>query len=231
MGGKAILFDESHGDYFHIANTEEEGLSLLVDILKQYGFEISTAPSLGAISNAGVFVVNVPQKPFTEAEVAMLKQFVDNGGGLLLVAELGNILKHKDNIGPLASAFGIGFNPDHVTEESDDPTAYTPIVVDNDHPVMSGVSEVLYLAGCSLRADGDNAFILAYGDHHFADADMDMERDEGEEGYPPIIVGAESGQGRVIALGDGSMITNEHLLKADNKFLMVNVMRWLLKQN
>lgn len=228
MAGNVVVFDESHGEYFRVNNKEAEGLSLLADILRQIGFEV-VAGGIGQLGRAAVLVVNVPAQPFTPQEAASIQRFVENGGGLLLVAELGDILGHKTNIQPLALPFGITFNPDHVTEESEDPTAYTPIRVETDHPVMRGVSEVLYLAGCSLKADGP-AFVLAYGDHHFADSDMDMERDDGEEGYPPIVIGSQAGSGRVLAIGDGSMITNEHLLKADNKFLCMNAFRWLAGQ-
>ncbi|CAG0919738.1 unnamed protein product [Notodromas monacha] len=67
-----------------------------------------------ALSHAAVFVIPGPQDKYTETEFSALKQYVENGGSLLITVCEGGEKKLKTNINFFLEEYGISVNSDAV---------------------------------------------------------------------------------------------------------------------
>jgi hypothetical protein len=133
---------------------------------------------------------------YTPAEVERIVDFVDNGGGLLIMGDLQ--AAPNANIQPVASEFGITLGISDLTPTEIYTTAHTA------HPIFDGVDEIYMYAASELSAQTP-ALPVAW-----------------QEGTgKTIAAAAQYGQGRVVALGDCSLwswvsIYEERFYTADN---------------
>lgn len=144
---------------------------------------------------------------YTSAEVDRIVDFVDKGGGLLIMGDL--LAAPNANIQTVASEFGITLGVSNLF-----PTEiYTTELA--DHPIFDGVNEIFMYAAAELSTSTP-AFPAAW-----------------QEGTQKTIAAvARYGQGRVVALGDCSMwswvnLYEERFNKADNPRFAVNTFNYL----
>ena len=240
-----ILFDETHNENTKIQDTGPEGLSTFANILNEKGFEIKTISDtlLKHLDTAHMLWIAFPSMRFTGEEVVGIKEFVENGGGLLLIGEWGNLYDNADILNKLSKEFGITFNADRVTDAAHAFTKNVEFmgeVIDKKkvpqfvkisnfrkHPVTEGIKQIVYFAGCSLDAPPKK--ILAWSNPtSFGDLDADRELDVGElKGTLAVACGTIYEKGKVVCIGDSSLVGNKYLSHGDNKKFMLNVCRWL----
>jgi tetratricopeptide (TPR) repeat protein len=200
-----------------------------------------------------ILVVPVPTEPFTVEELNDIHRFVDDGGGLLLLGESG-VLSTEDveDFNVLAAYYGIEFQRDVVVDPDvhmvlDKGYPEIPLIENfTDHAVTRNVKKIFFVSGCSLRLS-QRARPLAWGrDTTYGDRlseiygfgggtyDPHLEK-RGEELI--VMAYAESGKGRVVALGDtslfrgrsaaGGLWPQDPLEYYDHKRLALNVVNWL----
>lgn len=82
--------------------------------------------SQGIPSDIEILVIPDPKKEFTEAEMAVLKEYFDKGGNALLCTESG----HQQFMNPVASLIGVQYQPGKLLQRSEDqdPDLVTAIV-------------------------------------------------------------------------------------------------------
>ena len=135
----------------------------------------------------------------------------------------------------LSNKFGVHFNEDklvnfklHHQEESeilseitfDKSEHFVIIHMFKKHEVTEGVSEIGYLAGCSLLG-GE---IIAVGDENtIYQVDEDFKDDLGVAGVISII----KKNGKCVFVGDSSLFNNFVIDKFDNRKLLENIFFWL----
>lgn len=213
-----VLWDTSHG----VANTSYVPHLIsssryyynFTGILDDSNFTIETS-SAGfsdiALSGKDVAVINgycAVSSSYGIDEMDALKQFVADGGGLLIMAEPGSYTRYAN----IASQFGVTF--DSTVSDFD-------ITTDDlaDHPVFDGVSDIdmYYAMGLSVS---DSARAIAYAP-------------DGEV----LAASAVYGDGRVIVLGDSTLwlyhesttgINFDNLAQVDNEQLAVSVFEHLV---
>lgn len=233
-----IVFDEWHKDSLKIKNMYKNGLSALTNLLNNNGFSVSatTIPVETAIKNADVLVVSFPSRNFSPSEMSILKTFVKNGGGLLILGEWASVdVVATDAIIKLGKEFGIRFNTDRVITSADisrsKTTDYIRIDKFANHPITKNLRMIACDATCSLQMP--NAQILAWTPElSFGDANLNLEWDISEQiGRLGIACFLELGKGRIVAVGDTSFATNEHIETGDNKNFLINIMQWLGKKS
>lgn len=144
---------------------------------------------------------------YTSAEVERIADFVDNGGGLLIMGDL--LTAPNANIQPVASEFGITLGVSNLFPTEIYTTEHT------DHAIFDGIDEIFMYAAAELSTDKP-AFPLAW--------------QEGTQ--KTIAVAAQYGKGRVVALGDCSLwswvnMYEERFNKADNPRFAVNTFNYL----
>ncbi len=149
---------------------------------------------------------------YTSAEVDRIVDFVDDGGGLLIMGE--RLAAPNANIQPVASEFGITLGLSDVL--SSPPNIYELYTSEHtDHPIFDGVDEIFLYAAAELSAENP-AFPVAW-----------------QEGTTKAVAAvAQSDQGRVVALGDCSLwswvqLYEERFYEADNPQFAVSTFNYL----
>lgn len=236
-----VSFENYHRNpkYFSIDDTEENGFSKLVELLKRYKFEIDVIDAPISEIKSDILVIAFPSKKFSPSEVQAVTQFVYQGGGLLLCGEWGGIFDHAKYLNQISEVFGITFNEDRVCDlENIAPTAagrkraYNVRItgLNRAYPITYNVQSFVVTSGCSLTVPYRNMMVAWGGPKSWRDIDMDSEFDPGEEyGWVPVMVAAVYGDGRVVGLGDASVFSNDSMDDQNHQMLAYNTFNWLGK--
>lgn len=186
-----------------------------------------TGSSITANSLTGtdVLIIPEPQDPFTSAEKQVILNFIQNGGGVFLIADHSGSDRnnngwdsrrvYNESLG-IGAAFGFTF---------DDNSLYADPTSRFENPRTSltrGLSQVGMYAGCSITITGNATPRIWL-------------RNTSEEG----LVTTEYGNGRVAAYGDsspwddGTGASGDELYDGwndyDNAALAINIVNWLAK--
>ncbi|MBI4473340.1 MAG: DUF4350 domain-containing protein [Acidobacteria bacterium] len=268
-GGPRVLFDEAH------YNVHKSGgrYKPFADLIRNDGYEIvpnSTAFSAGSLGGYDVLVIanalgfrgaaqqlanifrlegklNIAASAFTPEEISAVRNWVSEGGSLLLVADHAPA---GTAAGALSAAFGIEMtdwyteDPKHHDPETRNP-AWILFSRENgllgDHPITEGITSVLTFTGQSLRPPPNAVSFLKLSPEAVefprrrarpADARSAANLAQG--------VALEFGKGRVVALGEAAMLTSQVTSAGQrplyfgmsraghqNRELALNIMRWL----
>lgn len=216
-----VLWDTSHG----IANSGQYQPSGYYQALSEHlgdnGFSTVTT-SQGFLVNdpVGYDVIVVCltsafDSSYTTAEVERIVDFVDDGGGLLIMGDRQSA--PNANIEPVSSRFGITFGPDVVSSYPNYFDVYTS-ELDRSHSVFSdfATTDEIFMYAASELSVTDPASPIAW-----------------QEGTGKTIAAvAQYGQGRVVALSDCSLWSLsdsswDYFHKADNPQFALNTFTYL----
>jgi len=234
-----IGFDESHKDpkNFSIDDEDNNGFSKLADLLERKGHKLRQFNEPLKDLEVDIAVVAFPKEKIFTDEVDFLVRFVQSGGGLLMMAEWGGIFDNAKNLNKLARKFGLTFNEDRVCDADNiQPTkagrkrAHNIRItgLNRNYPIVNQVQYFVMTSGCSINPSYKNQIVAWGGPRSWKDVDGDSEYDVGEQyGYIPVMVAAQYGSGRVVALGDGSVLANELFSDPNHQQLALNIFSWL----
>ncbi|HDH28840.1 MAG TPA: hypothetical protein ENH13_06875, partial [Euryarchaeota archaeon] len=230
---KVVLFIEGYGgDTTGISSFEDIGSSNFASALRQEGFLVqSTSATKGIdIGSAQVLVINRPYKAIPQPEINKIKSFVESGGGLFLIGD-----NKKWNIdpviNPLSSNFGIGFNGNQLAEpiENTKDDVHNLLIKDfSNHAITSGVEVIGYFGGGYLTTTSEN-IVGSTTKESWIDINDNSRLDGKTEPYNKfsVIAAAEYGQGRVVAIADGTLFENLNYGNYDSNKLAINSIKWL----
>ena len=149
------LWDISHGVYLNYYPTG--AFSQFVALLTGEGYPVAVTdkgildPSvdLSSFDILIISTVTTDDSPYSAAEVAVIKTFVDNGGKLLILAD--NPGCPNENINPVSQAFGVTTGVSYLSGD---------LYITNlaSHPAFNGVSTVYMIAGGELSSTGTIAW-------------------------------------------------------------------------
>jgi len=248
--GPRVLLDEAH----HNLHTAGDGYKPFADLLANDGYRIepNTAPftretltgrDILVIANARGASPSEPQaeraKPaFTEAEADAVRDWVKEGGSLLLIADhypIGSATQR------LASRFGVEMS----NGWTEDPKLKDPEVQnlvftrDNgglgDHPITRDLRRVGTFLGQSLKGPEESVLLLRLSGEAKDQLPPDKQQSVSAAGRAQGLA-LEIGKGRVVVLGEAAMLTAQKIDDArfgmnvpglDNRQFALNVMRWL----
>ena len=164
-----VLFDETHATVggFSVASLYDDWANLL----RSWGFQVDRATAIpttyAALVEPYCTVVIPPSKTlYTSAEINALRNFVDQGKGLLIMGEYGAYAQGQ-GVFPvangLAAPFGMSFNDDEVFDDTNnDGRNYWPILPYFDNSIVGAdVIEAVEYAGASVGAVA-GAFPIAW---------------------------------------------------------------------
>jgi uncharacterized repeat protein (TIGR01451 family) len=183
-----IAFDETHSPsccapgYY----TTSDIYADWVNLLEAWGFTVTTLTqgpiTYEVLQPYCAVVIAEPTVDYSDAENAAIQQYVDAGGGLLVLGEWGPFATGAifPVVNELATPFGMSFNDDTVRDgTNNDGRDLWPLIPDFDNSVVGAdVDEVVEYAGCSVNAEAP-AFPIAWG-YGSAHTDMDSGTDAGE---------------------------------------------------
>ena len=129
-GERLVIFLEGHGERDPLA-TQTNGLSQLVDQLEKKGFKVQPhhlVRTQNIPDNASFVVIAAPQQDLLAGEVAILKQYVEQGGNLLWLQDPGSL----HGLQPLENVLGLKIYSGTVIDANQDLQAMLGI----NHPAV-----------------------------------------------------------------------------------------------
>lgn len=240
-------------DVGHSSQDVQRILNDLVRELEINYYQVEFTKTILYLDPYDVLVIAAPTQPFTAEELDSIHQFVENGGGLLLLGESGVLSsKNVEDFNVLSGYYGIEFQRDVVVDPENNMTLDKPYpeipIIENFaiHPVTRNVNRIFFVSGCSMRLSKRASPLAWGGDNTYGDRlseiygfgggtyDPSIEK-KGEELI--VIAYAESGKGRILALGDTSLFrgrsatgepwSSDPLEYLDHKRLALNIFSWL----
>jgi tetratricopeptide (TPR) repeat protein len=186
-------------------------------------------------SKYDALVLFIPYRYFHDEEKNAIREFVKNGGGLIIFGEHGGYTGYRDilpSINSISTMFGIEFNEDVVRDEEknrNDNSCQAILGTFAFHPVAARIDEIGYICGCSLTLSS-SARALAFGNRTTTAGEK-----KGKEVV--VLAAAEYGKGKVLAIGDSDFLVGksapgyeeyDFLSYKDNKDLALNMFEWVI---
>ena len=256
-----VLFDEAHNN-FHTAGGRYKAFA---DLVTNDGYQVVPntqkfsaetlagndiliiANPLGAPVEAGFAAANKPA--FTDPECEAVREWVNRGGALLLIADHYPVGAAAGN---LAKVFGV----DMSNAYTDDPANYDPqlgnILFSRanklllDHPITRGrndaerINRIVTFTGQSLSGPKGSVVLLKLADTAIDAIPPERKTTVSAAGRAQGLA-LKLGRGRVVVLGEAAMLTAQlagsektpfgglGIKTIDNRQLALNIMHWLSK--
>ncbi|UBV42857.1 lamin tail domain-containing protein [Deinococcus taeanensis] len=242
--GKKVLFDLTKAEDAGNADWRIDGAySDYASALRGLGYTVSsvtgTSVTSTALAGASVLVIPEPQNPFSDAERAAIQSFVQNGGGLFMIAD--HRVSDRNNSGwdspevfdgwdgstpgSVSSAYQASLNSDVLfglgasfnSSFSDPVYTATPLTT---HPVLNGVSSAGVYVGTSVDVLAGTALMGTGGKTYLAVNSVGSGR---------VVMWGDSSTFEDNTLSDGSTGAYNNWPNLSNATLGKNVVRWLAK--
>ncbi|MFX1237254.1 MAG: hypothetical protein ACFE8P_05980, partial [Promethearchaeota archaeon] len=238
-GQSKILFDLSHGE---MLNIDDEDYSEFSSLLKGLGYRIAKNEKgelrKKIIENHDVLIIGNPiSSYFSEVEIKNIVDFVREGGSLLLLSEYGADYLQKTNLNDLAgSYFGIFFEKNLIKENNlinRNCTSILSIKEFNDLKITDKLREVVIGGTCSFVINNlAKPLLIKQGNDHWSEIYNSATQQWIKENSTPnekgtiIATYRIYGRGKIIALGDIDLFTNDPNIginKMDNRTFITNM--------
>ncbi|WP_226482540.1 DUF4350 domain-containing protein [Natrinema amylolyticum] len=166
-------------------------------------------------ANGTVAFVVAPDEPYTDAEAARIRTFVENGGTLVVlenVGENGNAL--LADVGASARADGRLLRDEY--ENDGGPAMPVATGVEN-HSLTDGVDRLTLNYATAVDPGSENTTVLVTtSDLAYLTADDDRLGPDDELGTYPVATVESVERGRVVTVGDPSLVINVMIGRPDN---------------
>jgi len=204
---------------FGAYNPAWDGASDLSDEAAAAGSEAVVATEMAAYAdappNGTTAVILSPDSPYTDAESARLRQFLQAGGTLIVAEDFG---PHSN---PLLVDLGVETRVDGrlVRDEHDyyrtpNLTVATGVT---DHPLTRDASRLTLNHGTVLRP-GEARVLVRTGRYAYLDGNRNADLDETESmGRYPVATVESVGEGWVVVVSDPSLFVNAMLDRRGNR--------------
>jgi hypothetical protein len=209
-----VAIDFSHVPYYGIDSWDENisfvpRYTLWRDSLVDNSFTMDKLyPTLSGLLTADdlepfdVLVINMPSVNYTATEISLIRNWVQDGGGLFLLGDGPGYVFENQRIEDIIDGLGITFYtgasiPGVSTSEFE------------DHPVLEGVSSITIAAGSYLNVSSPAYPIAYYGAPNVA------------------IAGRDLGEGRIVTIGDINHLDHNYHGDTDNAVWGINIVNWL----
>jgi hypothetical protein len=228
-----VVVDRAHGN-----TLDDAELNVVLARLTARGLEtISLIPGDDldkVLRTAVALVVISPHEPFSAQETEAVKQFVRQGGRILLAADpsryalefredemSGEVLVAESDVAAIngmASAFGLAFADDYLYNTQANAGNYQYVIARDfaESPVTVGLERIIFYAARSLTTS-EEPLISA------DDATTSSLRERNDR---PVMMGL-GGNGQALAVGDFTFMTEPYNTAADNDRLVANIADFL----
>ena len=152
-----------------------------------------------------VLIINMPSINYTAGEITVIRDWVQNGGGLYLIGEYAtSFLIEDQRIESIIEGLGITFyTGGEIIPGSSVITEF------EEHPILEGVGSFVIPAGSYF-----NVTAPAYPVAYFGEPNIAM-------------AGRDYGEGRILAIADVNAFDHNWIDDEDNMQLSINVINWL----
>lgn len=252
-----VMFVERHAPWYasdrpydteHFGGGDEENsigysYSVAYEYLSQY-YEMSRLQESDAIDDktlAGcdVLVIKTPKFRCSPEEVRAVVNFVNNGGGLLLIGDHTNWERSSAHMNDISRSFGFTFRDDVLYSTQPSPYDQHYLAPVAPHPAIQHVPAFDFLVSCSIDPG------YSWGRPVVAPAGLwSMTADYNYSNFMPSpqhlpdarfgtfiqAWAAHAGEGRVIAWGDSTIFSNFCIGQPGKFPVLLNMIEWLNHQ-
>lgn len=250
---KTVLFlDDRGSEEFSVLKDSLGELGFVVEEVLPVQITASLiAPYDVVVFSLGWYAGGGGQRELTDAEAAALVQFVNSGKSLFLVGELGHTgwsATWRKSLNRIAANFGITFknnmlcsSASHLNNPADpDGGVDLPIVKDiSSRLLREGVNQFSLFWGSSVEVSPPARAVARSDASSWRDTDCtwnylinewECAQDSNEPSKAgTVMAAAESGAGRILAIGDSSWLVNGWIDFTDNLQLAKNAFAWLAR--
>lgn len=236
----------NYGKINSVYNIGTWGGSGFAALLESYGYSVSriSDPPITPEKLQGydVLVVMNTYRNFTDDEVNTIKEFVNNGGGLLLVADnWGDIDGGPDfAFNKIAKSFGVSFANNELVIDDNHYIYYSSNVIIDDittGPLTNNVSSFYYNIGTYIKDPGPSTVVASTSSDAWADIGQtapdgtvtsNFEKDPNEATGPlPVVSQMDYGEGKIVFIGTSVTFSNGMLYRTNGWKLGLNSVNWL----
>jgi ABC-type uncharacterized transport system involved in gliding motility auxiliary subunit len=248
--GQAVYFLEGHGEH-ELTDSGKEGYFQLRAILEQEGYTPKTGRLLSGEpipADAATVVIAGPKIPLQPGEVESLKQYLERGGRLAVLADP----QIDTGLEPLLAHWGITLGPGLVVDQEGRTFggSYTlPLItIYSLHEIVRGLklptlfpeARPLYL---DLKSPTAGLMSLAQtSSQSWAELDVQArppQYDSNREKRGPFVLAVAAaprnmlddvkGSPRIIVVGDSDFLSNVYFNFSGNRDLFLNMLNWLME--
>jgi hypothetical protein len=242
MPKKTVLIDLSHNE---MLNINEEEFSEFLNLLESLNLRIKTNQNKNLTENLLhtieiLIICNPIDEFFSSIEIKNIIDFVRNGGNLLLVSEYGADYLQKTNLNDISGKyFGIYFQKNIIKEYNKLNQNCSSILTIQDfkkHKITKQLRDIILGGSCSFLLN-QNSEPLLLSRESWTEVYNDLAKEWSKEGenYPQIMAAyTEYGRGKVVALGDIDIFSNDSnigLNRLDNHKFILNILNWFIEEN
>lgn len=236
----SILFDNSHGNLFTF---EDVDLLEFKSLLESLGYNIldnlENTMSLQDLINVKILIIGVPTSELSKVEIQRVKDFVRNGGALLLVQSHGGDHLQNTNLNELASSFGMKFENVVLKSNVNAGVPTLPIInVTSKNSLMKGIRKLVFGGACCLSTMKSVTALVETSSECFFEGynseSQEWEQLERPDFTMPISAINNYGLGKVAAICSLDMFSSNNqfgLDSLDNKKFLINIFNWLAAPN
>ncbi len=191
------------------------------------------------LKNCDVLMVKVPTSRYTPDEITAIEQFVESGGGLMLIGEHTNVFNTGVYINDIARIFGFSFRYDCLFDIDTTFTQFYPLPM-VPHPIIQNMPSLNFAVSCSVNPGKSfgRAVIRSTGlknlpaDYHASNFYPQVE-DRADMRYGAFVQlwATRHGAGRVIAFTDSTIFSNFATFEPGKVELMLGMLEWLNHRN
>lgn len=236
--------------------TDDQGYSNLKRALESKNYEVATLSLLSdpqVPEDAAAVVVGAPTSPLSEAEVTSLSDYLDGGGGMLVLDEPSVPQAGQERAGPLRdyleTRWGLRLEDDLVVDlDSAVPLAGISTSY-GDHPITARMRNLgsIYPSSRSIEVlpiDDPSIIqtsLVQTGDRSWGETDLAAFQDRNQLSYDaevdkegPLVLAAVAAdsthEARVVVFGDSDFATNGYFFEIGNGDMAVNSLDWAAGQ-
>jgi len=212
-----VLFDEAHGEINTLSELHARTINrahpdwyycgeLSRELSNRYRIERVLEKTIPGLRDSyDVMVIGSPTEAFSESELEEIAEFVQQGGGLIVIQSSHPLEDLGSN--QVAALFGARFRSCVICSQSgnwDDQSFLAELAIP-EHPAVGGAEAFQMNWGCSIDAPPEFTVLFETPADTWQDTDCDEVWDEGElKGPLTVAVAADVGCGRVVLVGDNS---------------------------
>ncbi len=248
-----LAFVEGHGERSPVGKANHD-LGVWAQQLKQRGYHFQPVNLAGTgevPNNTSVLIVAGPQVPFLPGEVDIILNYLDQGGSLLWLKDIGA----TQGLDALAGQLGISFPAGTVIDSAgqllglNDPTiALVTASLYGTHPALKDFSLTTFLpsAGAIQPQSGSTwtwTPLLGTGNHAWLESGPlqgEVQPDAADLPGPLTLGGAltrpkpesselKATEQRVVVIADGDFLSNTYVSNSANFDLGLRLINWLSK--
>jgi hypothetical protein len=184
------------------------------------------------LSKYDVLIITNPGEDITEQEAQAVKEWVREGGGLLITGDWYRYVYYK-SLNRITEEFGIKFNPDELMDDDKNTgRSYFPLIgeFNFDHPATRFLNEdsQLYYNGGTLDISGNAVWIVrGYPTSYAVDSSGKVTKEKGSK--PVVAAAVEVENGRIVAYGSSKSLSDDYYGKyiESNWPFLKGVLLWL----